>query len=75
MHSRLLGLAFFFVFSFARSPTDAKPQTHCLAGVACGVRIATRSAVSLQLQAILTCRSCMRLQMSCIDVFTAQLAL
>ncbi len=28
----------FFVFDFARSPTDAKLQTYCLAGVARSVR-------------------------------------
>ncbi len=42
----VLGLAS-SLFDFARSPTDAKPQTHCLTGVAHrGVRRATRSAVS-----------------------------
>ncbi len=80
MHSRCLGLAFFFVFPVLPGRRRTlNLQTHCLAGITrnCLSRYAftpANSAVSrLQLRAILVWSLACLAKMSC-HVFTAQLA-
>ncbi len=62
MRCAVLGLAFFFDADFRQVPTDAKPQTHCLAGVARreGLCVALRApAVKRSGCGPSSCRSCM----------------